>query len=121
MTAPILEAAEWVVTCAGSPACKAEGGVIGSYPSESLARSWADFHQCGAAERPTITGPARPIGPAGPTRKQFTLMQEKRDGYARVIARDVVRGFEPDTDTRAIFALLDGAVKTAVAVLKACR
>lgn len=67
-----------------------------------------------------MTGPAL-IGPAGPTPKQFTLMQEKRDAYARVISRDVVRGFEPDADTRATFALLDGAVKTGVAILKACR
>lgn len=64
---------------------------------------------------------AAPIGPAGPTHEQFKLMQEKRDGYARVIARDFVRGFQPDADTRATFALLDGATKTAVAVLKACR
>lgn len=62
-----------------------------------------------------------PIGPAGPTKEQFTLMQQKRDSYARVIARDVVRGFEPGADTRTIFALLDGAVKTAVPALKACR
>lgn len=67
-----------------------------------------------------MTAPAL-IGPVGPTRKQFALMQEKRDGYARVISRDVVRGFEPDADTRATFALLDGAVKTSVAILKACR
>lgn len=62
-----------------------------------------------------------PIGPAGPTPQQFTLMQQKRDSYARVIARDLVRGFEPDTPTRATFALLDGGTKTAVAILKACR
>ena len=62
-----------------------------------------------------------PMGPSGPTREQFSLMQRKRDAYGRVIARDVVRGFQPDTVTRDTFALLDGAVKTAVAVLKACR
>lgn len=45
----------------------------------------------------------------------------ERDAYARVISRDVVRGFEPSADTRDTFALLDGAVKTAVAILKACR
>lgn len=67
-----------------------------------------------------MTAPAL-VGPAGPTTKQFMLMQQKRDAYARVISRDVVRGFEPDADTRDTFALLDGAVKTAVAILKACR
>lgn len=61
------------------------------------------------------------IGPVGPTRNRFDRMKDKRDAYARVIARDVVRGFEPDAETRATFALLDGAVKTAVAILKACR
>ena len=64
---------------------------------------------------------AQAIGPAGPTPEQFTLMQAKRDGYARAIARDFVHGFEPDTFTRDTFALLDGATKTAAAVLKACR
>lgn len=67
-----------------------------------------------------MTAPAL-IGPAGPTTKQFMLMQQKRDAYARVISRDVVRGFEPAADTRDTFALLDGATKTAVAILKACR
>lgn len=67
-----------------------------------------------------MTGAAL-IGPAVPTEHQFALMQQKRDAYARVIARDLVRGFEPDTDTRYTFALLDGAVKTAAAILKACR
>lgn len=67
-----------------------------------------------------MTGPAL-IGPTGPTMKQYHLMVDKRDSYARVIARFVVRGFEPDTDTRDTFALLDGAVKTAAAILKACR
>lgn len=121
MTAPVLESTEWVVTCAGSPACKAEGGVIGSYPSESLARSWADFHQCGAAERPTITGPPPMIGPTGPTEEEFLDLRRNRDAWARQIARDLVRGWEPDTLTRDTFAHLDDAVKTAVAALKACR
>ena len=67
-----------------------------------------------------MTAPAL-IGPTGPTEEQFTLMQQKRDSYARVIARDIVRGFEPGADARGIFALLDGAVKTAVPALKACR
>lgn len=62
-----------------------------------------------------------PIGPTGPTPDQFSLMQRKRDAYGRVIARDIVHGFQPDTVTRDTFALLDGAVKTAAAVLKACR
>lgn len=61
------------------------------------------------------------IGPTGPDPKHYKLMREKRDGYARVIARYVVRGFEPDAVTRDRFALLDGATKTAVAILRACR
>lgn len=67
-----------------------------------------------------MTAPAM-IGPAAPTEHQFALMQRKRDAYARVISRDVVRGFEPAADTRDTFALLDGATKTAAAILKACR
>lgn len=61
------------------------------------------------------------IGPAAPTPEQYMQMRQKRDAYARVISRDLVRGFEPDTPTRETFALLDGAVKTAGLTLKACR
>lgn len=61
------------------------------------------------------------IGPTGPTEEQFHLLRAKRDGWARTIARDVARGFMPDTFTRDTFLLLDGATKTAVAILKACR
>lgn len=75
------EAAMWVVMCPGSPACKAEGGVIGSYPSESLARGWADFHQCGADERPAITGhvPLRPMSPSERLTAAADKLQEHLD------------------------------------------
>lgn len=61
------------------------------------------------------------IGPAAPTKQQFALMQRKRDAYARVISRDVVRGFQPATSYTDTFAMLDAAVKTAAAILKGCR
>lgn len=67
-----------------------------------------------------MTAPAL-IGPAAPTDHQFALMQQKRDAYARVISRDVARGFQPSAFYTETFALLDGAVTTAVAILKACR
>lgn len=113
----ILEQTEWVVTCPGSPICKAEGGVIGSYPAESMARGWADFHQCGAAERPTITGPPPLIGPALPTAGEYNSMHRKRHAIAVQIARDAARDFQPATRDLAVFRVLDGGVKTGAKIL----
>lgn len=67
-----------------------------------------------------MTGPVL-IGPSGPTEEEWHTLRSNRDAWARAIARDLVRGFEPDSLSRGTFALLDGAVKTAVAILKACR
>lgn len=59
------------------------------------------------------------IGPVGPTTEEFAEMRSNRDGWARMIARDFTRGFEPDAFTRDTFVHLDGAVKTAVNAIKA--
>jgi hypothetical protein len=67
-----------------------------------------------------MTGPVL-IGPAGPTDDEYLTLRLNRDAWARVISREVVRGFMPDSFTRETFALLDGATKTATAILKACR
>lgn len=67
-----------------------------------------------------MTAPAL-IGPTGPTPEEFRTLRANRDGWARMIARDFARGFQPDAFTRDTFLLLDGAVKTAVQILKGCR
>lgn len=61
------------------------------------------------------------IGPAAPTLEEFNTLRANRDAWARQIARDFVRGWEPDTLTRETFAHLDASAKTAFAILKACR
>ena len=67
-----------------------------------------------------MTAPAL-IGPAAPTEEEYHELRLNRDAWARTIARDVVRGFTPDTFTRDTFAFLDGAMRTATPLLMACR
>lgn len=67
-----------------------------------------------------MTAPAL-IGPAAPTPAEFKQLCRDRDALARMIARDVSRDFVPDEIFTSAFRAVDGGVKTAVTLLKACR